>query len=168
MIRQDLENIPTFAWPAGFGLRAYHPGDRDTWVRIVAAADLHQGITAADHLRAFGHDESELTRRQLYVVAPDGQAIGTASAWFGSEETGRDWGRIHWVAILPDWQGQGLGRALLSATLLRLRGLGHTRAYLTTETVRHRGIRLYLGFGFIPDVAGETARAGQPSKIFRP
>ena len=69
-------------------------------------------------------------------------------------------GRIHWVGIIPAFQGQGLSKPLLSAALARLT-LDYRRAYLTTETTSYREINLYLSFGFMPDVTVTgTEKAG--------
>jgi GNAT superfamily N-acetyltransferase len=67
----------------------------------------------------------------------------------GVFEGGR-WGRVHWVAILPEHQGQGLGSPLMTAICHRLRDLGHTRAFLRTAANRAAAIKLYLRFGFEP------------------
>ncbi len=158
LVRPHLEAVPDCALPAGFVLRRYRPGDRDRWVEIVSAADTFQQITAATHRTAFGRDAKALAERQLFLVAPGGCWIGTATAWHGEGERGRDLGRVHWLAMLPAWQGRGLGRALLAATLQRLRELGHARACLTTESVRLAAIRLYLHFGFTPDLTRPADR----------
>jgi GNAT superfamily N-acetyltransferase len=60
------------------------------------------------------------------------------------------WGRVHWMAITPQFQGRGLGKTLLSAICQRLRELGHERAYLTTSSARVQAVGLYLKFGFEP------------------
>ena len=45
---------------------------------------------------------------------------------FGSRETGE----IEVLAVLPDFEDQGIGRELLSRTLAELRAIGHRRAFL--------------------------------------
>ena len=85
-------------------------------------------------------------------------SIGTTTVWngkFGGEMRGR----IHWVGIVPAFQGQGLSKPLLSAALTRLT-LEYRRAYLTTETTSYRGINLYLSFGFMPYVTNDRDREG--------
>lgn len=152
MVRRHLEGLPTFSLPAGYALRVFEPGDAATWTRLVQAADLHQGVTADRHREVFGVDLGVLRERQLFLTAPGGEAVGTATGWYGSGGWEPDWGRVHWVAIRPDFQGRGLSRPLLQAVLERLRLLGHRRAYLITETVRWAALRLYLRFGFEPDL----------------
>ena len=68
-------------------------------------------------------------------------------------------GRVHWMAILPEFQGRGLGKALLAAICRRLRELGHERAYLHTSAARLAAIQLYLQFGFAPVVRNAAEEA---------
>ena len=125
----------------------------------------------------FGAGREELGRRQFYLVDTGGPAIGTGTAWF-KDDFGREirpltalspseaeresnwkrYGRVHWLAIVPEYQGRGLGKALLSAVCGRLKELGHERAYLTMESVRVNAIGLYLGFGFEPLLRSEEER----------
>ncbi len=70
---------------------------------------------------------------------------------------GGDAGRIHWVAIRPEAQGKGLGKAAMSHALQEL-ARWHDRCYLVTSTERAAAITLYLKFGFLPDLRMEGAR----------
>jgi len=81
-----------------------------------------------------------------------GEAIGTATAWFNNDYYGQPYGQLHWVAIVPEAQGQGLAKPLLSIVLNRMAELGHTRCYLGTSTARIPAINLYCKFGFVPHV----------------
>ena len=162
MIRPGLEGIPFFDLPKGFSLRWYQPGDDRCWFEIHRRADRENVITPDLFRRKFGSDEGELGRRQAYLVAPDESVIGTASAWFDRDFEGGQYGRVHYVAILPEYQGRGLSKPLLAKVCTRLRELGHERAYLTTSTGRLRAIRLYLRFGFVPLIRSpEDAKALQ-------
>ena len=154
MTRPDLEGLPWFDPPPGFSVRAFAPGDEAHWLRIQAAADRFNEITPALFRREFGADVASLRARQRYLVAPDGVPIGTATAWFGVDPHGRAAGRLHWVAIVPAYQGRGLARSLLADACARLRDLGHDRAYLTTSSRRAAAIGLYSRFGFVPEVLG--------------
>ena len=100
-----------------------------------------------------------LNQRQLYLLEESGQVIGTGTAWFNDNFQGQRFGRIHWVALLPERQGRGLAKPLMSALCRRLRELGHTRAYLSTSSARVPAIRLYRQFGFIPLAEGEQQAA---------
>jgi GNAT superfamily N-acetyltransferase len=143
MIRPDLVDLPDHKLPAPYSLRWYRPGDERDWVRIAQRADIYNKIDESLFGRQFGDDTKELARRQCYLCDVDGIAIGTATAWFDDDPGGRRWGRVHWVDIIPEYHGRGLGKALVAAVCRRLRELGHDRAYLTTESPRIPAIRLY-------------------------
>ena len=61
-------------------------------------------------------------------------------------------GELNHVAILPAYEGQGLGRPFLGAVLRRFVESGHTGCVLGTETSRLPAISLYLRMGFLPDL----------------
>ncbi|MCX8091903.1 MAG: GNAT family N-acetyltransferase [Verrucomicrobiae bacterium] len=159
MIRRTLENLPDAPLPPGFSLRWYAPGDEAHWLRIHLAADQLNVITPELFREQFGTDLARLAQRQCYAVAPGGEVVGTCTAWFNDAFEGGCWGRVHWLAVQPEYQGRGLGRALFGAACRRLRDLGHTRAYLTTSSARLPAIALYLQFGFEPKIqdANEAA-----------
>jgi GNAT superfamily N-acetyltransferase len=170
MVRANLDCVPEFVPPDGFALRWYQPGDETHWLRINVAADHYNEITPELFRKQFGTpgegglepastDESpggmssalrNLRDRQCYLLDPGGEVIGTATAWFNDDFEGARWGRVHWVAIVPQYQGQGLSKPLMTAICHRLRELGHDRTYLSTSTARIPAIKLYLRFGFEP------------------
>ncbi|MCW8133499.1 MAG: GNAT family N-acetyltransferase [Planctomycetota bacterium] len=158
MSRSTLRDLPVFPLPPGYTLRWFEPEDRARWTLLQRAADTLQPIPETLFEEQFGSDAAEWRRRICLLCGPDGREVGAAAAWFGSASAGRDWGRIHWVAVHPSCQGQGLSKPLISAVCARLAELGHARAYLTTSTARVPAIRLYLKFGFAPDEQNEEDR----------
>jgi GNAT superfamily N-acetyltransferase len=159
MIRENLEAIPEFTPPAGFALRWYCDGDEAAWFDIHLKADLHNRITPPLFAQQFGTDPELLAQRQCYLIEPGGTAIGTATAWFNDDFDGCRIGRVHWVAVLPEYQGRGLSKPLMTAVCHRLRKLGHDRAYLVTAPELVPAINLYRRFGFVPLIQKETERA---------
>ena len=153
MIRPDLDGIPDCPLPDGYTIRWYKKGDESTWVKIEQKSDKYLPIAAETFAHEFGTDVGVLETRQCYLYDPAMAPVGTASAWYGDARRGADWGRVHWVAIVPQMQGKGLSKPLLAIACRRLRELGHTRTYLDTETPRIPAICLYLKFGFAPEIA---------------
>jgi GNAT superfamily N-acetyltransferase len=151
LVRQHLDHVPNWCLPGGYRLRWHAPGDVESWWRIWREAENVTELRDDAFELAFGSAPEELPRRQLFALAPDGQPVGTATAWF-SHYYGRPFGQVHWVGVLPAHQGRGIARALLSRVCARLRELGHDKAFLYTSTARVRAIRLYLGFGFVPAI----------------
>ncbi len=152
MIRRGAHPVPKYVVPEPFTLRNYCVGDEENWFRIYKAADNYNRIYSSMFREYFGADQELLARRQFYLCDAEGTAIGTASAWLNPNFHGEALGRVHWVAILPEYQGRGLSKPLISAVCQRLLECGHQDSYLRTISVRITAIRLYLGFGFLPDV----------------
>ena len=170
MTRASLGDLPEFALPSGFTLRWYQPGDEAHWLGIHLSADKLNEITPELFQKQFGWEAErglqsasppehrsgpksalhELGQRQCYLRTPTGKVVGTGTAWFNDHFAGAPWGRVHWMAVLPAYQGRGLGKVLMSVICRRLRELGHQRAYLTTSTARVPAVGLYLKFGFEP------------------
>lgn len=156
MIRPHLNDLPTFPLPAPFTLRRYRPGDEQAWFNLHLAADHYNAISPELFQQQFGTDAQFLADRQFYLLAGSGQAIGTGTAWWGQREPWVGWGRVHWMAITPEYQGRRLSEPLLAAILRRLADLDYTRAYLTTSSARLPAINLYLKFGFEPHILGPS------------
>jgi GNAT superfamily N-acetyltransferase len=150
MVREHLENIPEFALPAGYSLRWYQPGDEPHWLRIDTLANPESPLPPDFFNRCFGSDPAVLAERQCYLLNASGDPIGTATAWFDDHFEGAKYGRVHYVAIVPNYQGLGLSKPMMTDTCHRLRRLGHDRAYLATSTARVAAINLYRRFGFVP------------------
>ncbi len=148
MVRETLAGFPIYPLPAGFTLRWHQPGDAQTWADLQAPFYDPGAITPDTFYKWFGTDAAAHAQRIAYLIAPDGQPIGTAAAWTYDGFRGPEWGRVHWVAIAGEYQGQGLSKPLLSAILQRMVELGHTAAYLTTGHDRPIAVALYRSFGF--------------------
>jgi GNAT superfamily N-acetyltransferase len=159
MVRVSLDSVPEFALPAGFSLRWYQPGDEENWRQIHLAADCYNKITPELFQHQFGTDERLLRDRQCYLLDPRSEVIGTGTAWFNDNFEGVRFGRVHWMAIVPEFQGRGLAKSLMTVICRRLRELGHDRAYLSTSSARRPAINLYLRFGFVPLLRSEKETA---------
>ena len=144
MALPSFDRWRVYPFPTGFSIRAYQSGDAANWRAIQERADPFNSFDDTTFAAWFGHDEDQLRLRQKFLLAPDGEVIGTATAWFDSPEIGR----VHWVAIVPQFQGRGLARPLLSHIGQTLQDLGHTRAVLTTSLERPVAVALYRKFGF--------------------
>ncbi len=152
MVRVSREPFPQFAQPPGFSLAWYQPGCEVWWHDIQLRSDKLTPISRDTFGKYFGYAPHELPRRQCFLFDGAGHPIGTATAWFDDNYHNQVWGRLHWVAILPEWQGRGLGKALLSMVCARLHELHPGRAFLRTAPQRLAAIHLYLEFGFQPEI----------------
>lgn len=96
-----------------------------------------------------------MEERCFFLETDAGRVIGTATAWHHPSFHGARYGRLHWVAIHPEFQGRKLAKPLVGAAMRRLAEL-HRRAYLTTQTTSWKAVKIYLDFGFEP--LAETPR----------
>ena len=156
MYRKTLSDIPEHPLPVGFAIRRYIAGDEERWLSIHEIADRNNTFNAGTFRRQFGTDSRLLESRQFYLIAPDGRAIGTTTAWFKASL-----GRVHWVALLPAYQGRGLAKPLLSIACKRLGVLGHNETYLATSTARFPALCLYATFGFRPGLPPSMRSNGE-------
>ena len=150
MVRDHLDHIPSFACPAGYAIRTFVEGDAEHWARVEALAGefARRDEALREFEEEFGPRRSLLHDRCFFLVDGDGTPIGTAMAWDG-DFAGEVRGRVHWVGIVPTYQGRGLAKPLLSTVLQRL-ARDHRAAFLTTQTTTWRAVNLYLNFGFVP------------------
>ena len=156
MVRPHLGDIPQYELPAPYRFRMFQPGDADTWVAIQGAADKLSKISHHLFDRQFGSDLEAMPQRSFFICNPQGEAIGNATAWY-KEYEGEIVGRVHWVAVVPEYQGRGLSKPLMTAVMNRLAEL-HDRAILDTATPRLVAIKVYLDFGFLPDMRNDEDR----------
>ena len=159
MVRDTLDGLPKALLPAGYALRSYRAGDRGAWLRIHTLAEHDRPVDADIYEQQFDADDSVRGGRPFFLLDDAGLEIGTASAWYGDEARGKDWGRVHWVAIVPQHQGKGLAKPLLSFVCEKLIEHGHHNAYLGTWDVKIPAINLYLLYGFMPEILNSQDQA---------
>jgi GNAT superfamily N-acetyltransferase len=156
LVREDLSDVPHHALPPGYAVRWYKVGDERLWVQVYGAAESYFEVTEELWEREFGRQTAQLAERQFFLVDERRKAVATATAWWDDDYRGGVWGRVHWVAVVPDRQGRGLAKPLMTIVCGRLRDLGHGRACLSTSTGRVRAVNLYRKFGFVPHVRSEA------------
>jgi ribosomal-protein-alanine N-acetyltransferase len=77
---------------------------------------------------------------------PGGRVAGYCAAWVIFDEV-----HINNMAVLPEWRGHGLGRALLARVLDAAAAEGAWRATLEVRASNTAARRLYARFGFIEE-----------------
>ena len=167
MVRNDLDNIPQYAFPDGYGIRPMQLDDGGLWTDIWRDADPHTNPDPSMFHSEFSHDYQATTWRSFIVMDPRGLAVGVISAWYNQQFMGGVWGQIHWVALRQRVQGKGLSKPMMTHAMNQL-AQWHNRAYLGTQTRRLTAIKVYLDFGFVPftDAPGaEDAWRGVASKL---
>ena len=150
LVREHLLDIPDCHFPNGYSLQWYLPGMENDWLRIHEKAEKYQKIDFEKYEKEFSSHKEDLRQRQCFIMNDRQEFVGTGTAWFDTLLMGEGYGRVHWVAIIPEEQGKKLSNYLLFSLLQKLKILGYRKAYLTTSTKRESAICLYLKFGFLP------------------
>ena len=153
MVHHDLMQAPAYSLPAGYAMRFFQPGDVATWLHVQQAAEEYLTISA-ETFTTHMPDPDLWSQRVMFLLDPAGTEIGSITAWHDAQMLGHAAGLVHWVAIVPQAQGQGLARPMLSAALDVMRALGYRDAWLGTGAARIPAINLYLRFGFQPLLRG--------------
>ena len=157
MIRPHLRDIPHTPFPEGYSVRPLLRNEGGLWEDIWRDAEQFMKIENGLFEKEFGDDPESIERRCYIIAGPDGVAVGTISSWYSRDINGLDYGRIHWVATRKAYQGRGIMRAGLSYALEQM-AQWHVRAILGTSTGRIAAIKLYLDYGFLPDMSAPRAR----------
>lgn len=172
MVNHDATNYPEFHLPAGYSFCFYKDGLEEDWCRL----QLETGqVLSMDSIRArfeteFGNEKEKLTKRCIFVKAPNGEIIGTAMLWDGNT-FGKIESRIHWVAVLDSHGGKGIAKALLSVHTLGFRGealpsiASVSHLAMETSTGETKGTSISLEGGKIIEQKSGHARKGTQIEV---
>jgi len=142
---------PCGAGPVGFEVRfVTHDWPRFSEVAELRYRVLHEpfGVEPSDDW----HDDDPESRH-LVAVADGGPVVGYARLITRGSEA-----QIRQVAVDPDWQGAGVGRALVAALVQQAEGDGATDIWLNA---RVPAIGFYERLGF--EAVGDTFSTGRTS-----
>ena len=137
--------------PKGYRFKFYESGDRNSWAEVeTSVLEFDSEEKALEYFdREFLPYEDELYKRMIFIINPDGEAVATATAWYKNAERKGRYAKVHWVAVKPEYQGLGLGKAVMRKCLETLSSVGpYTDIYLHAQTWSHKAVRLYHALGF--------------------
>ncbi len=133
--------------PAGFVLRTLGgAAEVEAYVSIHRAAFESKSMTAAWRARSLRRPEYR-AELDLVMAAPDGRLAAFCIGWMckpGDETIGQ----IEPLGVHPDFQGKGLGRAILAEALRRMGSLGAGQVWVETDSYRDAAFALYESAGF--------------------
>lgn len=150
LVREDLD-IPNPSIPEGFEIRSFRPGkDEDAWcmVRNAAFSNLKGSETPiTPEMVAKMPSESDYLDDGMMILYENDQPVGVVR---GSDDEYEDSPimNIGPVAILPEYQGKGLGRVLLRAAIKFSKEKGYKRCVLCVNADNEQAKALYLQEGF--------------------
>ncbi|WP_313510126.1 GNAT family N-acetyltransferase [Enterococcus sp.] len=131
-------------------IRTYQSGDAEKWAAIETAVGEFKDQTEAVHYfqKTFIPEAEALSQRMFFAIDVHGEPIGTATAWWKKRVDGFSVPIVHWVAVHPRAQRQGIARQLLYHVLEVCQRSEAPTIYLHTQTWSHNAIALYRSLGF--------------------
>lgn len=133
--------------PAGYSVRSCRPDELGVWKAMPfddpAEAKEYDGFMTGFFRTVYGGKEAMFFADTLYVCDAHDRPVATCLLWkaYGEFNT------IHWFKVLKEYEGRGIGRALLSIIMRNLK-ISDYPVYLHTQPGSFRAIKLYSDFGF--------------------
>jgi len=162
VMRRGPEPLPSLTLPPGVRLRVFEEGwGPAAWEHVVNTA-FGRDFTFDGKMRA---EPAYRPERILFLEqggAPCGHRhvssciVAVAAAW-QRDKWPPGTGYLHYVAVLPEARGNGLGYWVSLAALHQMRREGNSRALLETQDERLPAIKTYLKLGFVPDLEGHES-----------
>jgi mycothiol synthase len=138
------EDVPAASWPDGVAVRSFRPDEAGQVKALLDAAyanepDFNPG-TLKEWKSFMLADPSFEPESWFVAQAPDGSLAGAALNW-------RE-GFLKDLVVHPDFQGRGLGKALLLHTFGHFRARGEPRVTLKTDSRNtSQAVRFYEHMG---------------------
>ena len=133
LFERTLDELPTMPLPEGFTVqRVRNLDDGRLRAQVTYAAFDPNGdwdgywAKYAQFIGSAVYDGA----RDLFVRAPDGRGASACTIWFDSATAV---GMFEPVGTHPDFQGQGLGKAVMAEGLRRMQAAGMRRAVLVFD-----------------------------------
>ena len=125
--------------PHGFSFRLCRNDELEVWKRVVAE-EQYVDYVAEYYEKVYAEQADEFFRCCMFVCNANDKPVASTFIWhsYGKINT------VGWFRVLPEYEGHGLGRALLSEILKD----ADYPVYLHTQPTSARAIKLYSDFGF--------------------
>lgn len=137
--------------PDGFSFKMYEAGDESLWADIEIAIgefiNMSKEQVEEYFRKEYFQKKEELGKRCIFIMDEKNNAVASCTAWF--DEKGDSFvPSVHWLAVHPEVQEKGLGRAVLRKTMEVFQAYKEVPVYLHTQPWSFRAIKLYLDMGF--------------------
>ena len=136
----DSPNFEAFKrLPSGCSLRKCKRDELEIWKRVIAHERYVDYVT--DYfMNVYAEHEDEFFDRCLFVCDARDTPIASCLLWHSYRRINT----VGWLAVKPEHEGKGLGRALIGEVLKD----ALFPVYLHTQPTSARAIKLYSDFGF--------------------
>ena len=152
MRREPGAPLPDYPLPEGYRYTFFQDGDETNWARIeTSVLEFDSEFAALLYFKEhYIKHIDELRRRCIFIENNSGIKVATAMAWWIDVDEQRR-AAVHWVSVDPNYQGQGLGKAIISrATKLLTQLNGEVPIYLHTQTWSHKAVEIYKNHSYTP------------------
>ena len=145
---RDLGALPAMLLPEGFVVGGVTDLERGR-----QRAEATHGAFGADRpwepywaqYQQFMNSVAYEGERDLVVVSPDGRGAAACTIWFDAVN---QMGLFEPVGTHPDFQGRGLGKAVMAEGLRRMKAAGMKHAMVSTNAGNVAACALYQSMGF--------------------
>jgi GNAT superfamily N-acetyltransferase len=148
LFERVLDELPTIPLPDGFTIQ----GVRTPEDGRLRASVTHGAFTSTDSLEHHAAKYAKFIgsavydgERDLFVRSPDGRGAAACTIWF--DPVNRV-GLFEPVGTHPDFQGKGLGKAVMAEGLRRMQAAGMRRAVVGFDPNTVAALALYTSLGF--------------------
>lgn len=124
-----------------FKIRPFEPVDADQVVELWTNVSL---------TRPWNDPQSDISQAYetwpnhfLVAIDPSGQLVGTVMSGYDGH---RGW--LYYLAVAPDAQGAGIGRALVAKAEERLQAVGCVKVQLMVRSENTQVLRFYDSLGY--------------------
>lgn len=150
MQRKPGQAIPQFVLPEGYSFVPFTDGAEIDWAEIETSVGEFDSTSEA--LEYFNEKylsyPGEVKRRTIFIQTSDFKKVATVTCWWNYTGEQRD-PALEWIAVMPEYQGLGLGKAVTFEGLKRMLLIeGDRDVFLHTQTWSYRAIGIYLQAGF--------------------
>jgi mycothiol synthase len=148
LFERALDDLPPIKLPDGYSVQGVrNPDDGKLRARITHGAfrpnDDWENY-CADYLKFVGSAVYD-GERDLFVRSPNGRGASACGIWFDPVNAV---GLFEPVATHPDFQGKGLGKAVMAEGLRRMKVAGMRRAQVGFDPNNAAALALYTSMGF--------------------
>ena len=147
MMCESLNRNSLTELPPSYSIRSCRSDELDIWKMMpFDDADLakeYEGFMSDYFTKTYGGKEELFFAKTLFVCDWQNKSIATCLIWKAYDE----FNTIQWFKVLKEYEGQGIGRALLSIIMQGLE-IRDYPVYLHTQPSSFRAIKLYSDFGF--------------------
>ncbi|QQO09921.1 GNAT family N-acetyltransferase [Breznakiella homolactica] len=136
--------------PNNYEFIYYKTGMEETWAGIeTSVGEFNSETNALDYFQeTFIQYPEHLEQRMVFIKSPENTYAGTITAWRAIVNS-REAALLHWMAVVPEYQNKGLGKALITKCLAIFSEIDEPGPiYLSTQTWSYKAIGLYLNAGF--------------------